>query len=238
LPNSRLSGRLFTFIPSPYQFPIPSRNKSDITTVFEGTKGEEAMSDKLIKTAICLALFISLFACSSLSSPSAPVPSAAAMEQEEQAIYAFFLPQDGLALILEGTSSGLSTDTPQESADYIKSSLTDISRQTLDSFVERNQDSHPISQNMDLGIEYKILTYEELKKISSQSNWGEKLSEAYPGSHGYLIFSRVGFNNTLDQAVIYVGSVGGPLMGSGSYFLMEKQNGEWIMKDEVMSWIS
>jgi hypothetical protein len=196
------------------------------------------MSDKLIKTAICLTLFISLFACSSLSSPSAPVPSAAAMEQEEQAIYAFFLPQDGPALILEGTSSGISSDSPQESADYIKSSLADISRQTLDSFVERNQESHALSPGMDLGVEYKLLTYEELKKISSQSNWGEKPTEAYPGSYGYLIFSRVGFNNTLDQAVIYVGSVGGPLMGSGSYFLMEKQNGEWIMKDEVMSWIS
>jgi hypothetical protein len=206
--------------------------------VCEGTKGEEIMSDKLIKTAICLTLFISLFACSSLSSPSAPVPSAVAMEQEEQAIYAFFLPQDGLALILEGTSSGISSDTPQESADYIKSSLGNISEQTLDSFVERNQESHALSPGMDLGVDYKLLTYEELKKISSQPNWGEKLTEAYPGSHGYLIFSRVGFNNTLDQAVIYVGSVGGPLMGSGSYFLMEKQNGEWIMKDEVMSWIS
>lgn len=196
------------------------------------------MSDKLIKTAICLALFISLFACSSLSSPSAPVPSAAAMEKEEQAVYTFFLPQEGVALILEGTSSGLSTDTAQESAHYIKSSLDDISRQTLDSFVERNQESSPISPTMDLGVEYKLLTYEELKRIGSQPNWGKLLTETYPGTNGYTIFSRVGFNNTLDEALIYVGSVGGPLMGSGSYFLMEKQNGEWIMKDEVMSWIS
>jgi hypothetical protein len=28
------------------------------------------------------------------------------------------------------------------------------------------------------------------------------------------------------------------LMGSGSYYLMEKQNGEWILKDQVMVWIS
>ncbi len=194
------------------------------------------MSDKLIKTALCLVLFISLFACSSLS--SAPTPSTTDMEKEEQAIYAFFLPQDGVALILEGTSSGNSSDDPQQSTNYIQSGLGDVSRQTLDSFVERNQESSPLSADMNLGVEYKLLTYEELKKISSQPNWGQLLTEAYPGSYGYTIFSRMGFNNTLDQAVVYISSVGGPLMGSGSYFLMEKQNGEWIMKDEVMSWIS
>jgi hypothetical protein len=32
--------------------------------------------------------------------------------------------------------------------------------------------------------------------------------------------------------------MGGPLMGSGFYYLMEKENGEWILKEQYMVWIS
>ena len=87
-------------------------------------------------------------------------------------------------------------------------------------------------------MEYTLLSQEELAKISSQPNWNEILAEKYPGSSGYLLFSRVGFNRTLDQAVIYVGQVAGPLMGSGSYYLLEKQNGEWKILKVIGIWIS
>ena len=197
------------------------------------------MSDKLMKTALCVVLFISLFACSSLASSSAPTPSTAELEKEEQAVYDFFLPDTGgPVLILAETASDISSDNPQQSIDYIKSGLKDISQETVNSFVERNAQSSQLSSEMSLGVEYKLLGAAELKEISSQSNWGEVLTQKYPNSHGYTIFSRVGFNNKLDQALIYVGNVAGPMMGSGSYFLMEKQNGKWIMKEQVMSWIS
>jgi hypothetical protein len=195
------------------------------------------MSDKLIKTALCLVLFISLFACSELS--SAPAPSAAEIEKEEQAIYTFFV--SGIpapVLILEETSTNVGGGTAEETMNYVKSGLDDISKETIKNYLARNPERTKLSMDMNLGVEYKLLSSEELKKISSHPNWGEILSETYPGSFGYTIFSRVGFNKALDQALIYVGSVGGPMMGSGSYFLMEKQNGEWIMKEQIEVWMS
>jgi hypothetical protein len=197
------------------------------------------MSDKLIKTALCLVLFISLFACSTLSLPSAPTPAPADIEREEQVVYSFFLPTNGdIPLILERTSSDVSSNDPDQSIDYIKSGLKGISNETVDGYLARNAQPSQLSADMDLGMEYKLLSADDLKRISSQPNWGELLTQEYPGSHGYIVFSRVGFNHTLDQAVIYVGKVGGPMMGSGSFYLMEKQNGEWILKEELMSWIS
>jgi hypothetical protein len=91
---------------------------------------------------------------------------------------------------------------------------------------------------MNLGMDYVLLSAAELGKISSQPNWGELVSEKYPNSHGYTIFSRVGFNNSLDQAVIYVGNVAGPMMGAGFYYLMEKKNSKWILKEQINVWIS
>lgn len=195
------------------------------------------MSDKLIKTAIALVLFISLFACSELS--AAPTPSAAEVEKEEQAVYSFFVSgQSAPVLILEETSTNIGDDDTGQTIDYIKSGLKSLSNETIENYLARNPERTTLSSDMNLGVEYKLLSAEELKKISSGPNWGEVLSEAYPGSYGYTIFSRVGFNHKLDQALIYVGSVAGPLMGSGSYFLMEKQLGEWVLKERIEVWIS
>lgn len=195
------------------------------------------MSEKLFRTALCLVLFISFFACSTFS--PVPTPSAEDIEKEEQAVYAVFVNEEkDLALILENTSTSTVEEDPQLLLDNIKGGLPNISNDTIDNYLERNIQPSQLSPDMQLGIQYSLLTQTELAEISSQSNWGEILQERYPGVQGYYIFSRVGFNNSLDQAVVYVGRVAGPLMGSGSYYLLEKQNGVWTITEETMVWIS
>jgi hypothetical protein len=180
---------------------------------------------------------LAVLACS-LFTPS-PTPSAAEIEKEEQAVYSFFVGGNGgNALILQETSTDISVDDPKAIKENIMSGFKNISSQTVDSYLARNEQPSQLSPDMELGVEYTLLTLDELSKITSQPNWHEVLNEKYPGSGGYTIFSRVGFNNTLDQAVIYVGQVAGPLMGAGYYNLMEKQNGEWKLMEQVMVWIS
>lgn len=187
---------------------------------------------------IPVALFtLSFTACSFLT--PAVTPSAADIEKEEQAIYSFFVGGgERTVLILQDTSADISANDPQKSLDYIRSGLPSLSDEALDNFVQRNQQSGPLSPGMELDVDYILLSTEELSEITRQSNWGEVITQKYPGSYGYTMFSRVGFNNTLDQAVIYVGSMAAPLMGSGFYYLMEKENGDWVIKEQVMAWIS
>ena len=195
------------------------------------------MLNKLFKKSAIILLPLSFIACSFLT--PIPTPTSADMEKEEQSVYSFFIHDtSGAALILQETSTNISEDHPEESINFIKSGLKNISKETVDSYLTRNAKSSQLSPDMHLGMDYKLLTTDELGKISGQPNWGELLTQKYPNSHGYTIFSRVGFNNSLDQAVIYVGNVAGPMMGSGFYYLMEKKNGEWLLKEQVMSWIS
>ena len=195
------------------------------------------MSTRSLKTALILLLFPASLACSLFT--SAPTPSQAEIEKEEQAVYAVFVGRNkGPALILQDTSIGLSDDPPQQIIDNFKAGLPGISKEAIDSFVERNAQPSQLSPGMQLGVEYVLLSEDELAKISSQPNWHEVLREKYPGSEGYTIFSRVGFNRTLDQALLYAGEVAGPLMGAGHYYLLEKQNGEWTIKEQIMVWIS
>ena len=195
------------------------------------------MSTKFFRNTLFLCLIPVSLACSFFTSE--PTPSQADIEKEEQAVYAAFVGESkGPALILQDTSTGLSDETPQQIIDNLKSSLSGISSETIDSYVERNAQASQLAPDMQLGMDYVLLSREELAEISSQGNWHEILQERYPGSNGYLIFSRVGFNKSLDQAVLYVGDVAGPLMGAGYYYLLEKQNGEWTIKEQVMVWIS
>jgi hypothetical protein len=194
------------------------------------------MSDRFFRTALILLLIPASWACSLFT--STPLPSQADIEKEEQAVYAFFMKSKGTTLILQDTSTGNPSDSPEKTINNLKDSLPGISKATIDSYAERNAHPNQLSPDMQLGVEYTLLSQEELAKISSQPNWNEILAEKYPGSSGYLIFSRVGFNRTLDQAVIYVGQVAGPLMGSGSYYLLEKQNGEWKIIKVIGIWIS
>jgi len=194
---------------------------------------------KLLKKAPIVLFTLNFIACSVFTPASASTPTAADIEKEEQAVYAFFVSGNtGTAIILQDTSTNISSDDPQESIDYIKSGLQSISNETINNYLERNAQPGQLSPDMDLGVDYVLLSTDELSAIMGQADGWAVLNEKYPNSNGYTVFSRVGFNNSLDQAVIYVGNMAGPLMGSGFYYLMEKKNGEWVIKEQVMVWIS
>jgi len=196
------------------------------------------MFTQLLKRSPILLLALNLLACSVLTPSELPTPKAANIDKEEQAVYSYFVAENSKALILQDTSTNIAGDDPQQTIDFIKSGLKGVSNETLDSYLERNKQPGQLSSTMNLGVDYVLLSRDELANITSQPNWGEVLNEKYPGTHGYIIFSRVGFNHAFDQAVIYVGNVGGPMMGAGYYYLMGKQNGRWLMKEQVMAWIS
>ncbi|MBI5298204.1 MAG: hypothetical protein HY869_22225 [Chloroflexi bacterium] len=196
------------------------------------------MSHKSFRTILTAVLVLTLTqtACG-LFTPQ-PKPSAADIEREEQAVYAFFVNDAmGPAVILQDTDTNINSDDPQETVDYVKSGLKSISNDTLDSYMDRNAQPGQLSPDMDLGAEYVLLSSDELSTIFNQSDGWDIFHQNYSVA-GYKVFSRVGFNRTLDQALIYVGQMVGPLMGAGYYYLLEKENGEWIMKEQIMVWIS
>jgi hypothetical protein len=196
------------------------------------------MSAKLLKKAQIVLLALNIIACS-LFTPAALTPSAADIEKEEQAVYSsFFGSTSGMTIvILQDTSTNISSDDPQQSIDYITSGLPSASKETLNNYLERNRQPSQLSPDMQIGVDYVLLSTDELATVMKQPNGWDAFYAKY--SHGgYTQFSRVGFNKTLDQAVVYVGSMAGPLMGSGFYYLMEKKDGKWVIKEQVMVWIS
>jgi hypothetical protein len=62
--------------------------------------------------------------------------------------------------------------------------------------------------------------------------------ERYPNTPGITTLSRVGFNEPLDQALVYIGTMSHWKAGVGYYVLLSKVNGSWLVEQQVMTWIS
>ena len=177
------------------------------------------------------------------SAPSEPSMEAPSQSDEnnsdEQAVYSvFFAENPDVTLLLQDTGADSSMTSPEEVMDFIKSGLPAVSDETINDYLKNNKQDSQLSASMNVGAEYQLLSADEFAEISSQSDWGNVLKEKYPDSNGYMFFSRVGFNNAHDQALIYVGRVYGPLAGEASYYLLEKKDAKWMIVNQILRVIS
>jgi hypothetical protein len=170
-----------------------------------------------------------------------PVDSQADLEREEQAVYASFFKNNPETIVIQQEAStrwlASSEEELKQRMDYITSGLPNASNETLDNYFQRNRQPTQLSSDMQLGIHYILLSADDLSAVLDQPGGWEAFYKKYSPS-GYMQFSRVGFNNMLDQAIIYVGVIPGPMMGSGNYYLLEKKGGQWSIREQVLAWVS
>lgn len=106
-----------------------------------------------------------------------------------------------------------------------------IDKETIDSFLARNQESYQLEPNLDLALEYQLITQEEVEesKPEYESGGWEEFNKKYPDSSGFITFSKVGFNSDLSQALVFFElSLYGQLL-EGGYYFMVWQDGEWVV---------
>ena len=196
---------------------------------------------KLLFKAILFSTLLPLItACAGTASTPTVLPED--IDKEEQAVYStFFHNTSETIVILRDTQTGFlssSSEELEERMHYIASGLPAASEETLADFFERNRrQPGQLSPDMQLGVAYVLLSTDEFSAVMNQPNGWDAFYEKYSPS-GYVQLSRVGFNKTLDQAIVYFSSVPGPMMGSGNYYLMEKKDGQWVIREQVLAWVS
>ena len=82
-----------------------------------------------------------------------------------------------------------------------------------------------------------MLFFSEQNADWMDKKW-KKFYEAYPGSHGYISFSNIGFNKAKDKALVYFVHWCMALCGTGHYILLSKNNGRWAVLEHSQIWIS
>ena len=189
-------------------------------------------------------LFLALCAAACSAKPTAsPTPSADQIDVEEQAVYAFLLPemyQNRGYVIMDTTATSVTgVEATSQTLDYVLQSLHDVDAETADGFRSRNDAAYPIRPDMDLGSPYTLLSQAGRSKIfgQNQSGW-EIFYNRYPQAPGITTLSRVGFNATFDQALVYIGTQSNWLDGSGYYILLKNGQAGWAIDQQVMVWVS
>jgi hypothetical protein len=194
------------------------------------------------RTLMCMIVLL-LSACGKTNPTPTPTASEASLDAQEQAVFAALLqtryPNMPVVLMDQtATGPGGVAETASTLA-YILEQMTGVAPDTAASFQMRNEAAHPLDSTMDLGLLYTLLSEGEMRQIfgENQNGW-DLFYTRFPGTPGIITLSRVGFNEAMDQALVYIGIQSHWLAGAGTMLLMQKVNGVWSVLQEVMTWIS
>ena len=200
------------------------------------------------RSILILVILSWLFVACQQSTPSfTAVESTAALqtdlEQEEYAVYSALLNDEfsngdiKLVLIMDHTRVEELSILQDDLASFQKNSP--LTADLLDSFMEKNQDSHLLEEKFEIKLEYSLLTQQEVdefRPLDEASGW-DLFYEKYPKSIGFIYLSEVGFNADATQALVAYSIYRYEQPLSGCYCFMIKQNGDWVL-ESGMEWIT
>lgn len=120
------------------------------------------------------------------------------------------------------------SSNPDETIEWLEDEWGTVNVTLWNDFVAQNWQSYPLPDDIPRN-----------GKVASRA--GTFIREYLidlPRLCGRLTLSRAGFNNDGTQAIIYVDEQCRGLCGIGMLYLLEKQNGVWVMIGEKRVWIS
>ena len=150
--------------------------------------------------------------------------------------YKYSLDEIQVIVIDDYTSVDESSFELEETLQWVGQKMPDVTQETLSNFQIRNAESHPLENYFNLTVRVVLIGDEELREIFQKGGW-EELYISYPFSQGIMTLSRVGFNYEMNQALLYVANEADDSIGGGYYILFTKENGIWIIRDWVISWV-
>jgi hypothetical protein len=157
------------------------------------------------------------------------------------AVYAALLGEQGpyqmVVFRQETNTHQANSGNTQATLNFVRGQMNGLLPETAGSFLARNAGSTDLAPDMDLGIPYVLLDQAAFNQLFSinESGW-DVFYGRYPQAAGLLTVSRVGFNTSLDQALVYLEILRDFHTGSGAYYLLQKVEGIWNVDQRVSIW--
>jgi len=186
---------------------------------------------RIVISVLCMALV----GCTDIQKLFIAVPPS--IEADEYSVYT-----DLIAARYENSvfnsNTGLTTIFSPTRLDELKQKAPEADPLIFADFQKRNEQQYPLDNQFNLSSKPILLSLVDFGKIVGPDLKPELFRQAFPNAQGYVTLSRVGFNATRTQAVVYVQEWKGPLNGTGYLYLMTKTGNHWTVKTEVMDFIS
>lgn len=106
----------------------------------------------------------------------------------------------------------------------------------VDDFKNKNAKAYELKNKFSISQSVIIISEKELNELNSKG-W-DAFYKKYPNSSGIIQISRVGLDNNQTQAIVYYGEQSESVEGAGYLIFLTKDKRKWIVKEQVMLWIS
>jgi hypothetical protein len=136
------------------------------------------------------------------------------------------------------TRSGLQAPADVRMLSYLRENLGGLDEETLNDFLAKNREQHPIGPDLNPGGRLVCVGDAEFGHIFRDGDGWARFRREFPESDGTLRFSRVGLDRGVTQAMLYAGQQFDWNIGSGGFWLFSKLDEEWTEAGSVGNWIS
>jgi hypothetical protein len=151
----------------------------------------------------------------------------------------------GQIIIRDRTYSEYSWTPQKENWTQVKIRLRALTDETISAYELARKTEGELKAKLDIPFKYLLISDKQLGSVfpnvtqlnKPRERWNEYY-KLYPDSAGYNSFSRVGYDKSGRQALVYFVNWCGELCGTGSYLLMERGSEGWAVKESGGMWIS
>ncbi len=174
---------------------------------------------------------------------STPVPATStpeSREADEAKIYPIVIENmvfnsyvdESKLLIAEETVPG----TSAFDADHLP---VTVGKDTLDDYDK--PEKVKLSDLLGLKSRYRLLSQSEQDDFFPKGGFASwtRLQQRYPGVHGVLKLSRVGFNSEMSEGIAYAElDLEGGVGSTGYLYILARENGNWWIRTRVRIWVT
>jgi len=116
--------------------------------------------------------------------------------------------------------------------DYLFDELKSVDKDTLADFKTVNR----VSQILDMPLSVNK-PYEYIVLPTDENGWAE-FEQKYPHAISITTLSKIGFNEKLDQALVYMAYYCGNECGSANIYFLVREGDTWTVEGLVNVWMS
>ena len=121
----------------------------------------------------------------------------------------------------------------------LKREFPRLEKSALRDFVAKRDATTPLVQQLALRPDWVLVDEQVLGRFGTDPHkYWERFYRKFRGSAGRVSPSRVGFNATKSQALVYVLKSYGDVGADGGWYFLEKKAGQWKLRKRYLNFFS